>query len=73
MELETQKMALVTGSAGFIDFHLSKKLLDERWLVVGLDCMSNYYDISLKERQESKLLESASYRSVHEKVEVSMA
>ena len=52
---------------------MSKKLLVEGWRVIGLDCMSDYYDLSLKERRESMLLQSAAYRSVHEKVETSNA
>lgn len=63
------KKALVTGAAGFIGYHMSKRLLDDGWHVVGLDCMSDYYDISLKEQRESMLMQSASYRSIHEKVE----
>ena len=59
----------MTGAAGFIGYHISKMLLEEGWRVVGLDCMSEYYEVSLKERRESMLLQSASYRSVHEKVE----
>ena len=66
---EKQKIALVTGAAGFIGYHISKRLLDEGWRVVGLDCMSDYYDVSLKEQRENMLLQYASYRSVHEKVE----
>jgi UDP-glucuronate 4-epimerase len=39
---------LVTGAAGFIGFHASKRLLDSRYDVIGLDNLNNYYDISLK-------------------------
>ena len=39
---------LVTGSAGFIGFHLSKRLLELGHEVIGLDNINNYYDIKLK-------------------------
>ena len=72
LENNNQKTALVTGAAGFIGYHISRRLLDDGWRVVGLDCMSDYYDVSLKERRESLLLQSALYRSVHEKLKLPM-
>ena len=39
---------LVTGSAGFIGFHLCKKLLEEKFEVIGFDNLNNYYDVNLK-------------------------
>ncbi len=43
------KVVLVTGSAGFIGFHLSNKLLAQGYRVVGLDNLNDYYDVALKE------------------------
>ena len=42
---------LVTGSAGFIGFHLSKRLLQEGYEVYGIDNMNSYYDARLKEER----------------------
>jgi UDP-glucuronate 4-epimerase len=39
---------LVTGAAGFIGFHLSKRLCKDGWEVTGLDNLNDYYDINLK-------------------------
>ena len=39
---------LVTGAAGFIGYHLSKKLVQNGLDVVGLDSINDYYDIELK-------------------------
>lgn len=44
-----QKQVLVTGAAGFIGFHLSKRLIEDRYKVVGLDNLNDYYELSLKE------------------------
>lgn len=46
---------LVTGAAGFIGFHVSRKLLDRGAEVVGLDNMNSYYDVKLKEARLSQL------------------
>ncbi len=47
---------LVTGSAGFIGFHLSKALLEKGAQVVGVDNLNDYYDVSLK-RARNEILE----------------
>jgi UDP-glucuronate 4-epimerase len=39
---------LVTGTAGFIGFHLAKRLIDEGLDVVGIDIINDYYDVNLK-------------------------
>lgn len=64
-----QKTAIVTGAAGFIGYHTAKRLLDSGWRVVGVDCMSDYYDVGLKKERERMLLDYTSYRSIHDKVE----
>jgi UDP-glucuronate 4-epimerase len=39
---------LITGAAGFIGFHLSKRLLDQSCEIIGIDCINDYYDTDLK-------------------------
>jgi UDP-glucuronate 4-epimerase len=46
---------LVTGTAGFIGFHVAKRLLDEGHEVVGIDGFTTYYDVRLKERRHAML------------------
>src|SRR3990172_2444483 len=48
MEQKMSKKILVTGAAGFIGFHLSKRLLERGDEVVGLDNLNDYYDVNLK-------------------------
>jgi UDP-glucuronate 4-epimerase len=47
---------LITGSSGFIGFHLSKLLLEKGNNVHGIDSMNNYYDVSLKKARLKILL-----------------
>ena len=46
---------LVTGTAGFIGFHLTKRLLDDGHTVLGLDNLNAYYDVKLKEARLHQL------------------
>ncbi|HKX77798.1 MAG TPA: NAD-dependent epimerase/dehydratase family protein [Novosphingobium sp.] len=52
------RKVLVTGSAGFIGFHLCKLLLEEGFSVVGFDGMTDYYDVTLKQRRHQMLLQN---------------
>ena len=63
------KTAVITGSAGFIGFHVSRKLLSRGWKVVGIDCLSDYYDVKLKHAREDLLKQYPEYVSINEKIE----
>jgi len=55
---------LVTGAAGFIGFHLSKRLLARGDQVVGLDNLNDYYDVRLKHDRLKQLQEKTGFRFV---------
>lgn len=63
------RKALVTGSAGFIGYHLCQRLLAEGWQVLGLDGMSDYYDVTLKQRRHAMLSQNPGFRAVEGLVE----
>ncbi|MDO9711419.1 NAD-dependent epimerase/dehydratase family protein [Paracraurococcus lichenis] len=52
---------LVTGSAGFIGFHLSRRLLESGHAVAGIDAMVPYYDVRLKEARHAELARHAGF------------
>ncbi len=56
MEMDKQVVA-VTGSAGFIGFHLSKRLLEMGYEVIGIDNLNDYYDPNLKKARLTILKE----------------
>ncbi|MGA1180330.1 MAG: GDP-mannose 4,6-dehydratase [Marivivens sp.] len=61
--------ALITGSAGFIGYHLAQDLLAHGYEVIGLDAMTDYYDVRLKERRQAMLLQSPAFRAVNRRIE----
>lgn len=52
---------LITGTAGFIGFHLAKLLLEEGYCVHGYDGMIDYYDVTLKHRRHAMLLQNVAF------------
>ena len=51
----------ITGSAGFIGFHLANKLLKEGMIIHGYDAMNNYYDVSLKKDRHGILSKNSNF------------
>lgn len=52
------KKILVTGAAGFIGSHLSARLLQDGYTVVGIDSLNDYYDVGLKKDRLNLLLQN---------------
>ena len=59
----------ITGSSGFIGFHLAKKLLDKGIKVQGLDSMNNYYDINLKKSRLKILNKYKNFSFIKESIQ----
>lgn len=55
------RTVFITGTAGFIGYHLAQLLLDEGFRVVGYDAMTDYYDVKLKKRRHQNLLQNANF------------
>jgi UDP-glucuronate 4-epimerase len=68
MDTKLRKV-LVTGAAGFIGFHLCRRLLGEDMDVVGLDNLNPYYDVTLKEARLSILERNSRFRFVRADLE----
>ena len=52
-------MIIITGAAGFIGFHLSKRLLSDGHKILGIDNLNDFYDVNLK-KERLKLLKEVS-------------
>lgn len=59
---------LVTGSAGFIGYHVAQRLLERGEEVVGVDVLNDYYDVGLKEARLARLAPHPRYR--HERIDL---
>ena len=60
---------LITGSTGFIGYHLCKKLLNTNNYVIGVDHINHYYDIKLKKLMNSILKKYSKYIIYKKKIE----
>ena len=56
MNYNSIKTYLITGTAGFIGYYLSKKLLDQGCTVIGIDNINDYYDVNLKNTRLDQLI-----------------
>ena len=56
------KKILVTGSAGFIGFHLSKLLIEKNFKVIGIDNYDKYYDLKIKKKRTSILEKNRNFK-----------
>ncbi len=63
------RRALVTGSAGFIGYHCCASLLADGFEVIGLDAMSDYYEVTLKQARHERLAREARFRPVEAAIE----
>ncbi|TMV06991.1 NAD-dependent epimerase/dehydratase family protein [Ruegeria sediminis] len=63
------KKVLITGTAGFIGFHLAKLLVAEGFRVHGYDGMTDYYDVDLKRRRHQMLLQSPGFSATEDLLE----
>ena len=53
--MKSPKKILITGSAGFIGFHLASNLIKQNKEVINIDNLNNYYDVKLKKDRINKL------------------
>lgn len=68
-EVAEPRRILITGSAGFIGFHLSQLLLAEGFIVHGFDGITDYYDVELKRRRHQTLIQHSNFSATEAMLE----
>ncbi|PZF75536.1 UDP-glucuronate 5-epimerase [Aestuariivirga litoralis] len=63
------RRVLITGTAGFIGYHLAELLLAEGWLVHGVDAFTDYYDVTLKHARQARLQRSNAFSATLARLE----
>jgi UDP-glucuronate 4-epimerase len=63
------RKVFITGTAGFIGFHMARLLLEEGFRVRGYDGMTDYYDVALKRRRHAMLLQSPNFSATEAMLE----
>ena len=63
------RKVLITGTAGFIGYHLAAHMLEEGFQVIGFDGMTDYYDVRLKQRRHQMLLQNPNFSCVEAMLE----
>ncbi len=63
------KRIFITGTAGFIGYHLAELLLAEGFVVHGYDGITDYYDVQLKRRRHQRLLQNPNFTATEAMLE----
>jgi UDP-glucuronate 4-epimerase len=67
--MQKGQKVMVTGCAGFIGFHIANRLLNDDYLVVGIDNLNDYYDVNLKKARLEKLKKFMGFAFIHASLE----
>ncbi len=66
--IDNQQTTLITGVAGFIGFHIARSLLEKADIVIGIDNLNTYYDVSLKKARLAQIISHHNFTFYHEDI-----